>query len=83
MRKRPSDRGHEQPVPAAKTRAAHLSLEYPQLVAKDHHLDLGCHQLVGRAGDQPENTVQQQIREREEHDRTSQEKEGRSYERSG
>jgi hypothetical protein len=44
--KRLGDRGHEQPVAAAKARPDHLALEYLQLMAKGQYLDFPVHQFV-------------------------------------
>ena len=64
-RERPADRGHEQPVEAAKTGPAHLSLEDLQLVTKDRQFDIPV-QLVG-ASDKLDKAAQEQVHEREEH----------------
>jgi hypothetical protein len=58
----------KQPVATAKTGPSDLALEDHQLVAKDHYLDFGGHLYVGRPGDQPDQTAQQQIHEGEEHE---------------
>jgi len=77
----PAQRGHEQPVAAAKMWAAHLALEDHQLVAKDHYLDFGVHQLDRRVSDQP-NHVGEARDTREPRSRPNLlEKEARSYER--
>jgi hypothetical protein len=64
-----AQRGHEQPIAAAKARPAKLALEDLQLVTKDHDLDFGLQQLIGRASDPLDQAAQQQIHEREEHER--------------
>jgi len=71
--------GHEQPVAAAKTRPSRLALEDHQLVAQDHHLDVAG-QIADTPSEQPDETAQQQYARAKTTDRTSHEKEGRSYE---
>jgi hypothetical protein len=46
-REDPADRGHEQPIPAVKSRATHLAFDHLQLVAKHHKLDFGIELFVG------------------------------------
>lgn len=45
-----------------KTRAAHVALKDHQLVAKHHDLDVAA-QIVGRVGEQSNETTQQEIHE--------------------
>jgi hypothetical protein len=67
-RQDPAERGHEQPVPAAKARTARLALEDGQLVPKDTTSNLRGHLVVGGASDQQDYSAQQQMHEGEEHE---------------
>jgi len=56
-----------------------VALEDHQLVAKHHDLDVGF-QIVGRVGEESDETAQQEIPESQEHGPNLHEKKGRSYE---
>jgi len=59
-REHPAQRGHEQPIAAAKARPANTAPEYGEPMTKDQDLDVAV-AILGGAACEPDQPAQQQV----------------------